>query len=258
MIVMNRRLIAMAITLSAVLLGRQTAAAQSCVPDVFEQTNYVVCTADPVKADLRLFWKDANDRPYRTFSAVAEAVRVEQKSLTFAMNAGMYKPDFSPIGLYVEGGKQLVSADTKTLKGSAGQIPNFYKKPNGIFYLGKDGAGVLPTDAFAKAALDVTFATQSGPMLVIRNRLHPAFIAGSTDRTYRSGVGVCAGGQVRFAISRDKVNFHTFARLFRDHLQCPNALFFDGGNGSGIFSPQMNLNDISWHGGFGPMIGLIE
>ncbi len=42
-------------------------------------------------------------------------------------------------------------------------------------------------------------------MIVVGNELHPALIPGSTDRTRRSGVGACEGGQVRFAISDDEV-----------------------------------------------------
>ncbi|MGO8077579.1 phosphodiester glycosidase family protein, partial [Rhizobium leguminosarum] len=60
------------------------------------------------------------------------------------------------------------------------------------------------------------------------------FIVGSTDRTRRSGVGNCESGAVRFAISEDGVNLHDFARLFRDHLKCPDALFLEGGRGVGL------------------------
>ncbi|EGE57057.1 hypothetical protein RHECNPAF_510025 [Rhizobium etli CNPAF512] len=141
---------------------------------------------------------------------------------------------------------------------AAGQVPNFYKKPNGVFFLGEAGAGILATDAFLKLAPKARFATQSGPMLVIANRLNPIFIIGSTDRTRRSGVGVCENGTVRFAISEDGVNFHDFARLFRDRLQCPDALFLDGGRGVGLYNPATGRNDWSWHGGYGPIFGLVE
>jgi uncharacterized protein YigE (DUF2233 family) len=137
-------------------------------------------------------------------------------------------------------------------------VPNFYKRPNGIFFLGETSAGILTTEAFTRERPDVRFATQSGPMLVIKGRLHPALIPGSTDRTRRSGVGVCENGQIRFAISETDVNFHDFARLFRDHLACPNALFLDGGRGAGIYSPAFDRDDVSWHGGYGPMFGLVE
>ncbi|RYZ50963.1 MAG: hypothetical protein EOP49_12800, partial [Sphingobacteriales bacterium] len=146
---------------------------------------------------------------------------------------------------------------TTVIDGPPGKVPNFYKKPNGIFFLEKTSAGILTTETFTRKRPDARFATQSGPMLVIEGRLHPALIPGSTDRTRRSGVGVCENGQVRFAISETDVNFHDFARLFRDHLSCPNALFLDGGRGAGIYSPAFDRDDISWHGGYGPMFGLV-
>ena len=100
-------------------------------------------------------------------------------------------------------------------------------------------------------------ATQSGPMLVIDNRINPIFIPGSTDRTRRNGVGISADGTLRFVISEDRVNFHDFARLFRDELKCADALFLDGGNGTGLYNPALGSNDTSWHGGYGPILGLV-
>nr|WP_245195739.1 phosphodiester glycosidase family protein [Aureimonas populi] len=236
----------------------QPAKAGPCAEESFEGAGYVVCTIDPAVSDLRLVWQNAEGGPYRTFSNLAAALGNEGRALIFAINAGMYQTDFSPVGLHVENGGELRPADTASVDGPPSRVPNFYKKPNGIFFLGEAGAGILPTEEYLAERPDVRFATQSGPMLVIENRLHPAFIPGSTDRTRRSGVGVCEGGEVRFAISDGRVNFYDFARLFRDHLACPNALFLDGGRGAGIYLPEMRRNDFSWHGGYGPILGLVE
>jgi hypothetical protein len=61
----------------------------------------------------------------------------------------------------------------------------------------------------------------------------------------RTGVGVRADGKVIFAISEEAVSFDAFARLFRDALNCPNALFLDGGSASSFVradaqSPQQH------------------
>lgn len=245
--------------LGAAILSLQPALAQPCEQQTFEKASYIVCTLEAGKGDLRLFWKNANDEPYRHLSSVAQAVDAEGRTLTFAVNAGMYLPDFSPLGLYVENGREMRPANTAGTAGVAGPtVPNFYKKPNGVFFIDEAGAGILPTDEFLKAQPKVRLATQSGPMLVIQNKVNPIFIVGSTDRTRRSGVGACHGGAVTFAISESRVNFHDFSRLFRDHLKCPNALFLDGGRGVGIYNPAMGRNDKSWHGGFGPIFGLVE
>ncbi|KRB51898.1 hypothetical protein ASE04_10270 [Rhizobium sp. Root708] len=243
----------------AVATLAEAVAAEPCVQDTFEGEAYVVCTVEKGKGDLRLFWKNADGEPYRDFSGFAEALKKRGQSLVFAVNAGMYLPDFSPIGLYVEDGKELRPASTARSDGATdGPVPNFYKKPNGVFFIDGTSAGILPTQEFLKRRLDVRLATQSGPMLVIDNTLNPIFIVGSTDKTRRGGVGICGDGLVRFAISEDRVNFHDFARLFRDHLTCPNALFLDGGRGVGLYSPALGRDDKSWHGGFGPMFGLVE
>ncbi|MGB3389199.1 MAG: phosphodiester glycosidase family protein, partial [Pseudaminobacter sp.] len=206
----------------------QRSLAQTCEVQTFDDARFIVCTATPGKDDLRLFWKNARGEPFRRFPAIASSVADEGRTLVFAMNAGMYQTDFSPIGLYVENGKELRPANTKTMDGPPGKVPNFYKKPNGVFFLSDSDAGILPTADYLKRRPKARYATQSGPMLVIRNKLNPIFIAGSTDRTRRSGVGICRGRAARFAISEDAVNFHDFARLFRDHLGCPDALFLDG------------------------------
>jgi uncharacterized protein YigE (DUF2233 family) len=236
----------------------QPVLSQPCEEQTFEDAKFIVCTAKPGHDDLRLFWKDARDEPYRRFPALAKSLSDHGRTLTFAMNAGMYLTDFSPIGLYVENGQELRPASTKTMDGPAGKVPNFYKKPNGVFFLNDAGAGILPTTEYLESRPKARFATQSGPMLVIKNKLNPIFIVGSSDRTRRSGVGVCDGRLVRFAISEGAVNFHDFARLFRDRLSCPDALFLDGGNGVGIYEPRLGRSDMSWHGGFGPVFGLVE
>ena len=241
-----------------VICVTQPAQARLCTEKNFEGDAYIVCAIDPAASDLRLFWRNAQGAPYRTFSNVAKALENRRENLIFAINAGMYQSDFSPLGLYVEEGKELRPADTTTMNGPPRQIPNFYKKPNGIFFLSQTGAGILPTENFLELQLDVRFATQSGPMLVIEGELHPALIPDSTDRTRRGGVGVCKDGEVRFAISEGRVNFHDFARLFRDQLECPNALFLDGGRGTGLYLPQMRRDDFSWHGGYGPIFGLVK
>ncbi|MBX5009518.1 phosphodiester glycosidase family protein [Rhizobium lentis] len=255
---LRQGVLAAAMMLAAMMTFLDHAHAEPCEQETFDEATYVICTLEPGKADLRLFWKDADGEPYRAFSSLAEVIGAEGKRLALAVNAGMYRADFSPMGLYVENSKELKPANTAEAGGSLGRVPNFYKKPNGVFFLGEADAGILPTGEFLKRAPKVRFATQSGPMLVIADKLNPIFIAGSTDRTRRSGVGVCTDGAVRFATSEDGVNFYDFARLFRDRLKCHDALFLDGGRGVGLYYPAMGRNDRSWHGGYGPIFGLVE
>lgn len=236
----------------------QTAEAEGCSRDAYDGNGFIVCTIDPATDDLRLFLNDADGMPYRRFSALAEAEEARGRELVFAFNAGMYGEDFSPPGLYVEDGEQARAINTIVVEGRPAQIPNFYKRPNGVFYVDDDGAGVVTTEDYIAMAPDARFATQSGPMLVIDGEFHPALIEGSSDRTRRSGVGVCEDGQVKLAATDGGINFFDFATLFRDHLLCPDALFLDGGNGVGVYHPELGRNDRSWHGGYGPMFAVVR
>jgi uncharacterized protein YigE (DUF2233 family) len=79
---------------------------------------------------------------------------------------------------------------------------------------------------------------------------------GAALRSARNGVGVRADGKVIFAISQGEVSFDAFARLFRDGLNCPNALFLDGGSASSLYAPSLNS-----HGNIlslGPMLAVFE
>ncbi len=159
----------------------------------------------------------------------------------------MYHSDLTPVGLYVENGKEAAALSTRCGR------QNFTMCPNGVFYIADGKAGVMETKAFRRARLKVDFATQSGPMLVIDGRLHPRFRAASDSYKVRNGVGVRADGAVIFAISEQAVTFYQFATLFRDALETPNALFLDGSISS-LHAPSANRSDSFWP--VGPIIAL--
>lgn len=166
------------------------------------------------------------------------------------MNAGMYHPDFTPVGLYVSDGAQEHDLVT------AGGGGNFGLLPNGVFCAG--GARpyrVIESRAFADAGPECRIATQSGPMLVIDGALHPRFLVDSDSRYIRNGVGVSADGQTAwFAISDRAVTFHEFGRLFRDGLGARDALYFDGSI-SRLYAPSLRRADFGRR--LGPIIGYV-
>ena len=194
---MNTRLIQLGAVL-LLCLGPRAAHAEPCRDQPFKGSSYIVCSFDLTKDELRMFWLGGDGKPYRTFAALATDLESKGKSLQFAMNGGMYGGDFRPVGLYVENGRELTSANTATLTGAPSQIPNFYKKPNGVFYIGDGVAGILETEQFLADRPKANSATQSGPMLVIDGSIHPSFIVNSTDRKPRSGVGVSSPTEVHF------------------------------------------------------------
>jgi len=97
-------------------------------------------------------------------------------------------------------------------------------------------------------------ATQSGPLLVIDGKLHPALTDGSKNVHIRNGVGINKDGKVVFVISNQKTNFYDFASLFKEVLECDNALYLDGAI-SKMFINETNRNE---DGRFGVMIGVVK
>src|SRR4051794_4243529 len=112
------------------LIARQSFAADpvACRAVQHAGGTYTVCTVDLRGADLRLFWRDREGRPFGSLRALESDLNGQGRSLLFAMNGGMFEADTSPVGLYVEAGVPFHGVNTAN---SAG---NFALKPNGIFY----------------------------------------------------------------------------------------------------------------------------
>jgi uncharacterized protein YigE (DUF2233 family) len=189
----------------------------------FEGTDHIVCEIDLRSYDIGLFHRDTDGKPYRSLRNFDAAMAGQGRQPILSMNAGMYHEDLSAVGLLVEHGRQTSPIDL------ASGVGNFFMKPNGVFSVRADGtAAITESSAYAAAPPVDAFATQSGPMLVIDGRLHPRFEENGSSRYIRNGVGVRDPNTVVLAISRQPVSFGSFGRLFRDALQCPNALYFDG------------------------------
>lgn len=217
-----------------------------CQRVTYEHSEYTVCEVDLRRQSVRLFWKKPDGHPYGYPSSLPRALG--NHSLLFATNGGMYHPDNSPVGLYVEEGRELVRANTSAGPG------NFHMRPNGVFYVTGEVAGVLETHSFIKRWPQVDFATQSGPMLVIDGKLHTRLARYGGSRKYRAGVGSRDPNLVVFAVSESEVSFGEFARLFRDKLRCKNALFLDGGSATSFYSPVLGRNSNFLP--LGPIIGV--
>jgi uncharacterized protein YigE (DUF2233 family) len=221
-----------------------------CRAITHEGSDYTVCEIDLRQQVAKFFWNRADGHPYGYLSSLPHTPGNRSGRLLFAINGGMYNPDYRPVGLYVENGRELVRVNTRTGPG------NFHMKPNGVFYVAGQFAGVVETDSFLKQRPPADFATQSGPMLVISGRLHPRFARNGGSRKHRSGVGSRDANRLVFAVSETEVSFGEFARLFRDKLQCKNALFLDGGAVPSLYSPELgrkgNLLPL------GPMIAIYD
>ena len=239
------------LALGALVAMTLPAVAGICEKRDFDGQGYVVCTLDAAQEPgLKLWLSGPDGRVLGDFTALRRNLP-DGEVLAFAMNAGMYHADYSPVGLYVSNG--VKSHDIVT----GASNDNFGMLPNGVFCAGGAQAyQVIESRAFAQAQPQCRIATQSGPMLVIDGALHPRFLVDSDSRYVRNGVGVSPDGQTAwFAISDRAVTFHEFGRLFRDGLGARNALYFDGSI-SRLYAPALGRADFGRR--LGPIIGYTE
>lgn len=218
--------------LAPLLLGVVTGCAQQAQPvesteRVFESQNFRVVSIDLKRETLSLHWKDPESgEPYGTINALRQWGMSHGRRLLFAANAGIYDRQFAPLGLHVEAGKTVVPLNLAHGNPASG---NFSLLPNGVFAVYPDGHAAVHTSAqFKQQAKLAQWASQSGPMLVIDGKLNDQFIDDSNSLKWRSGVCAKTPHLVVFAVSEAPVNFHTFARLFKDELGCRDALYLDG------------------------------
>lgn len=240
------------IRLAACLLvvwGLAAEAAPTCETGTFENTRYTACVVDPALSAIGLYHKTPGDQLIGTFYNLSRLVENDGKVLSLAMNGGMYHPDRRPVGLYVEDG---VETQRIVLREGPG---NFGLLPNGVFCMAGPTAHVRESRAFEASGTTCDHATQSGPLMVEDGALHPRFIPDSPSKFIRNGVGVRADGQVVFAISDDPVNFHRFARLFRDRLDAPDALYLDG-KVSKLYAPALDRSGAGLP--MGPILGVTD
>jgi uncharacterized protein YigE (DUF2233 family) len=230
------------------LMVAAPAAAAECQRLLFDGARFTACELDMAADDVRLFLRNPDGEVYGTFSRV-EAGLPEGQRLGLAMNAGMFHEDLSPVGLYIENGAEEMRIVTRDGPGNFGLLPN------GVLCLGAGWARVVESRSFAEDPPACRYATQSGPMLVIGGDLHPRFIESGTSLNIRNGVGVSGDGRrLVLAIADEPVNFHHFARFFRDGMGTPDALYLDG-RVSRMHAPGIGRSDIGFP--LGPIIGTV-
>ncbi|MDE2042161.1 MAG: phosphodiester glycosidase family protein [Alphaproteobacteria bacterium] len=186
-----------------------------------ETSQFVELMLDPAKDDIRMVWKDSDGDRYDSFDAVTQDISDQGHTVRFAMNGGMFTPDYVPLGLYMENGQRLHKLNTHSGQG------NFAIPPNGIFVLTRDHrADIIKTQDYSPDP-NIQYATQSGPMLVIDGKINDAFHRRSANLNVRNGVCVRADGKVILSMSKQPISFYDFAAHFQ-HEGCENALYLDG------------------------------
>ena len=194
---------------------------------------------------LQLAWLGADGKPLLDFNGLKRDLAAKGQKITFATNAGIYAHGPRPCGLTICGGRELVPLNLSPGDG------NFYLKPNGVFFLDDSaGPGVMEAAEFGRSGLRPRIATQSGPLLLRKGVIHPAFNVNSPNKRLRNAVGVRSDGQIVFVMSdredrtRGRVTFHQLSRFFL-HLGCQDALFLDGDISTMLIEPLADATFIS-------------
>ncbi|MET3496843.1 phosphodiester glycosidase family protein [Variovorax boronicumulans] len=241
-----RRLLPLLTVFLAVFL----ASCATVAADAADATNarYTVVKVDLRTEKLELFLNDDTGLAFKRFDRLEAWLKAHDRQLVFAVNAGMYHADFSPVGLVVRNGREEAPLN---LASGAG---NFFLKPNGVFLVSDAGPRVIESSEYPALAKKsgIQLATQSGPLLLRHGVLHPAFIPNSDSRKIRNGVGV-SGHTAIFVMSETPVNFHDFALYFRDVLHCRDALYLDG-TVSALYSTALRRSDFVRD--LGPILGV--
>jgi uncharacterized protein YigE (DUF2233 family) len=235
----------------ALLLTAGSAQAVECTIHAANSGAVTVCRVDVLHEQLQLFWRDDAGQPYGRFSTLRDTLAKHGRTLEFATNGGMYKPDLSPVGLFVADERELVPLNRHTGPG------NFSQQPNGVFLLDSHGARVLTTDEYWQEKPKPLLATQSGPMLVHQGELttSPVMSPESQSRRIRNGVCAPSPNTAVFVISESPVTFHEFAGYFRESLGCREALYLDGSISS-LYALRLGRAD-QWSD-LGPIIGVVK
>jgi uncharacterized protein YigE (DUF2233 family) len=183
---------------------------------------WVVAEVDLTAASIDLVGQREGAPSPHTLARTAKWATEHGRQPLFATNAGIYMEDRRPLGLHIEAGH------THRQTNRAEGYGNFYLMPNGVFRVDADGAAVVATDEVPATVSGWTLATQSGPLLVRNQKLHPQFDPNSTSLKTRSFVGIRDSQHIVLAVSLDRVRFHDTGTFARDRLGCSDALYLDG------------------------------
>lgn len=239
----KRHLIWLAVGILVAIVNYYSARGEKAGKENERILSYVL---DPAIQEVDFYWKDAQGKNYSNFARLKEELEAKGRKLIFAMNGGMFLKDQSPQGLFIEKGRLHRELDDKE-EGYG----NFYLQPNGVFYLDHNNkAYILPSSSFSYKE-EIKYATQSGPMLVVDGKLHPAFREGSENLHIRNGVGLLEDGRLLFAMSNERINFFDFASFFKEK-GCKQALYLDGFV-SRTYLPEKGVEQMD--GAFGVIIG---
>ncbi|WP_434643475.1 phosphodiester glycosidase family protein [Klebsiella sp. I138] len=175
---------------------------------------------NPQRERIVMYWKKADGEAFGSLRALLAGINQDGR-VQMAMNGGIYAKNDEPLGLYIEKGVQKVPLNRASGGG------NFFIRPGGVFYLEGQKAGIASIDKY-KPSPAITYAVQSGPMLIENGKINWRLKPSASSRKLRNGVGITRQGQVIFMLSERETNFYDFACYAQSKLNVRQMLYLDG------------------------------
>ena len=235
--------------------------AEPCRSETFEDAGYIVCSFDLAKDDLRMFWRNGGGRALQRPSPRSpRRLQAQGLTLTFAMNGGMYGDDFSPIGLYVEEGRELAPANTKTVTGEPRPDPEFLQEAERRLLPRRQGGGRDDDRRVSRVAAEGATSRRS-----------PGRCWSSTEKSIRPSsrtrpTGSRATASASIEPDRGAFRHHRGPREFlRFRALLPRQARLRRTRSSstaarrpGSMRRSSSRDDAPGHGGYGPIIGVVK
>lgn len=139
-------------------------------------------TVNPQQERIVMYWQKQNGKAWGSLRSLLSDID-KDGSVQMAMNGGIYDKAYEPLGLYIENGELL-----KPLNRASGG-GNFFIRPGGVFWLKGQRAGITPINNF-KPSPEITYAVQSGPMLIENGAINWRLKPSASSRKLRNGVGI--------------------------------------------------------------------
>jgi uncharacterized protein YigE (DUF2233 family) len=156
----------------------------------------------------------------------------------FMTTASIVDSYCQPIGFYVRNYEEIKPINTDEGTG------NFYLKPNGAFLVTDKDVIVCESSQINNYS-NVRIGIQSGPMLVVDQKINEKFNVGSTSKHIRSGVGMFTNENgskfIVFSISNQPITFYELAEYFLIEYGCTEALCIESAR-SVMTLPFINNN----------------
>lgn len=184
-----------------------------------KDNNFIIYKPDLENQNIKMYWKSADGTAYSNLKSFIK--KVDNDKIRFITNGGIYTEYYTPEGLYIEDYKIISELNLNSGTG------NFYLEPNGVFYI-EDGIPRISVSKEYKNNKGISYAVQSGPVLIKDGKINEKFGENSESLKIRSAVGIDKENNLFFLMSETKINFYYFSKYALDILKCKDLLFLDG------------------------------